>query len=710
MKITKKTFQYGLHTVTLETGSIARQATGSVLVSIGDTVVLATVVVDKAASTKKDFFPLTVNYQERYYSSGKLPGGFIKREGRPSNREVLTSRLIDRAIRPLFQPWFRNEIQIIITVISMDQEIQPDIPSMIGASAALMISGVPFDGPLAAARVGYKDGEFLLNPNLSQIKTSQIDLIVAGTEKAIMMVESEIKELPEDIVLNAVAYGQEKMQEAILAIKEFTEEGGKAAISVTHTPIDQNLTNEVTNFVEPLLKEALGTFDKKIRQPKINEIVDQAIGKFSNPEDALCSAVIANIKEICDNVSTKIVRERILNDQVRIDGRDTKTIRPIDINLSPFPRTHGSAIFTRGETQALVITTLGTENDAQIIDTPSEETSERFMLHYNFAPYCTGEISMLASPKRREIGHGNLAKRALQAVIPGKDSFPYVVRVVSEITESNGSSSMASVCGATLSLMDAGVPITAPVAGIAMGLIKEGDRYVVLTDILGDEDHFGDMDFKVAGTASGITALQMDIKIQGVSKDIMEKALQQAKEARLFILDLIIEKISKPREHVSDFAPHILTMQISQDKIRDVIGKGGVTIRSIVEETGAEIDISDKGLITIASVNKLAGQAALDRITSITAEAEVGKIYKGKIVKLMDFGAFVNILPGKDGLVHISQIVDAHVNRVEDYLQEGQEVNVKVMEIDRQGKIRLSIKEAEAELSGSEATTSSEQS
>jgi len=693
VKSIKKTFQYGAHTITLETGNVARQATGAVLVSMGDTVVLVAVVARKEAKADIDFFPLTVHYQERYYSTGKMPGGFMKREGKPSTQDTLTSRLIDRPLRPLFPEGFRNEVQIVATVMSMDPEIQADIPALIGASAALAISGIPFHGPLGAARVGYKDGAFLLNPNAGALKTSQLELIVAGTEDAILMVESEAKELPEDVMLEAVMFGHKEMQTVINAIRELASEAGKSAWQFQLEPIDTDLLTKIKTLAEGELKDAYMLTDKQARVTAINTVRDQVLAQFVEAS-ATDPTLLSKAKALFDSVEKQFVRNKIITEKVRIDGRDTKTIRPIDINLAGFPRAHGSAIFTRGETQAFVFATLGTENDSQTIDIPSGVTEERFMLHYNFPPYSTGETGMMIGPKRRELGHGNLAKRALQAVIPDKTVFPYVIRVVSEITESNGSSSMASVCGGTLALMDAGVPIKAPVAGIAMGLIKDGDQFAVLTDILGDEDHFGDMDFKVAGTAFGVTALQMDIKIRGITREIMHTALEQAKEGRMYILSLMLEKLPKAREHISDFAPRILTIEINPDKIRDVIGKGGVTIRSIVEETGAQIDISDKGIVTIAAVDRDAGQAALNRIKNLTAEPEIGKIYDGKVVKIMDFGAFVNFMPGRDGLVHISQIANQRIERVEDYLQEGQEVKVKVLEVDRQGKIRLSIKEA----------------
>lgn len=693
MKVIKKSFQYGEHTVTLETGAIARQATGAVMVSMGDTAVLVTVVAQKEAKEGRDFFPLTVNYQERQYSRGKLPGGFIKRESKPSVQETLISRLIDRPIRPLFPDGFANEVQIVATLMSFDPEITPDIPAMIGAAAALSISGVPFNGPLAAARVGYKDGSYLLNPTAKQVKASELDLVIAGTETAVLMVESEAKELSEEVMLGAVMFGHKEQQVAIQAIREFAKEAGKEQWNWQPPVLHDVLIKEVKEVFYSDLVAAYKITDKQARYTRLDEIRDAAIEKFVL-EDAETPNSEA-ITKIIFELESKIVRERILNNEPRIDGRDLKTVRPIDISLSLLPRAHGSAVFTRGETQAIVVATLGTEKDAQTIDVPSSEaTSERFMLHYNFPPYCTGEVGIMGTPKRREIGHGNLAKRALQAVVPSKEEFPYVIRVVSEITESNGSSSMASVCGGTLALMDAGVPIKSPVAGIAMGLIKEGDRFAVLTDILGDEDHLGDMDFKVAGTIKGITALQMDIKIDGITEQIMRTALHQAKEGRIHIFNLMQEKISKPREHISDYAPRITTIQINPDKIREVIGKGGATIRGIVEETGAEIDITDQGIITIAAVDKSAGDAAIERIKNITAEPEIGKIYNGKVTKIMDFGAFVNFLPGRDGLVHISQIANQRVGKVTDFLHEGQEVKIKVLEVDKMGKVRLSMKEA----------------
>ncbi len=693
MKYIKKSFQYGDQIITLETGAIARQATSAVVVSMGDTVVLVTAVAEKEASVDRDFFPLTVNYQERYYSNGRLPGGFMKREGRPSTQETLTSRLIDRPLRPSFPEGFTNEVQVVATVMSLDPEILPDVPALIGAAAALEISGIPFNGPLACARVGYKDGNYFLNPTAKQLKELDLDLIVAGTKTAILMVESEAKELSEKIMLEAVMFGHKNMQVVLDAIREFAADVGKPKWDFKPSAAHQDLVNKVKNAVEADLNAAYAITDKITRHPKLEDVRKRAVELFVS-EKADSVVTKEHITNIIFELESKIVRGRILDGLPRIDGRDKKTVRPIDISLGLLPRAHGSAVFTRGETQAIVVTTLGTDGDAQIIDVPAGESSETFMLHYNFPPYCTGEVGMIGSPRRREIGHGNLAKRALQAVIPSKDAFPYVLRVVSEITESNGSSSMASVCGGSLALMDAGVPIKAPVAGIAMGLIKEGDRFAVLTDILGDEDHLGDMDFKVAGTADGITALQMDIKIDGITEEIMQIALAQAKDARLHIFNLMHAKIATAREHISDFAPRITTMKINPEKIRDVIGKGGVVIRGLVEETGATIDIKDDGTVMIASVDRAAAAEAKRRIEMITAEAEVGKIYTGKVTKIMDFGAVVSILPNKDGLVHISQISSKRVNDVREYLQEGQEVKVKVIEVDRAGKVRLSIKEA----------------
>ncbi len=691
MTVVRKEFQYGNHLVSLETGQIARQATGAVKVAMGDTVVLVTVVAQQEAVEGRDFFPLTVNYQERTYAAGKIPGGFFKREGRPSEKETLTSRLIDRPLRPLFPKGFTNEVQIICTVLSLDPEIDPDIPSLIGASAALAISGVPFNGPLGAARVGYQDGSYLLNPSLSQLKESLLDLVVAGTEGAVLMVESEAKELSEEVMLGAVMYGHEQMQTAIKAIHELAAQAGKPAWEWQAPAKDEALYAAVAEECETAIEEAYQIQQKQERYGRLNEIRKAAVEKLAGEEDE--NAYSAElVKEAIADLEKRIVRERILAGEPRIDGRDTRTVRDLDIQVGVLPRTHGSALFTRGETQALVVTTLGTERDAQLIDAIEGERRESFMLHYNFPPYSVGETGFIGSPKRREIGHGRLAKRGVAAVMPSSDEFPYSIRVVSEITESNGSSSMASVCGTSLALMDAGVPIKAPVAGIAMGLIKEGERFAVLTDILGDEDHLGDMDFKVAGTEKGVTELQMDIKIEGITREIMRQALDQATEGRKTILEAMNQVIREPRTKMSDYAPRYITIRINPEKIRDVIGKGGATIRSITEETGAVIDISDDGTVKIASVDSAAGQEALRRIEQITADVEVGQVYEGKVVKLMDFGAFVTILPGKDGLVHISQISDERVQNVSDKLSEGDVVKVKVLEVDKQGRIRLSMK------------------
>lgn len=703
LQVTKKIFQYGEHTVTLETGGFARQADGAVMVSMGDTMVLVTVVAKREASPDKDFFPLTVTYLERFYSTGKLPGGFMKREGRPNNADVLVSRLIDRPLRPLFPEGFTNEVQIIATVMSLDPEISADIPALLGASAALAISGIPFNGPIAGARVGYSDGNYIINPTAKQLETSQLDLVVAGTAHAVLMVESEAKELPKEIMLGAVMHGHRAMQVAIQAINELAADAGKKRWEWQPLmTIDNTFAAQVEAMALPLLQEAYTITQKQTRHAKLDESRAAVIKALcttttatsaGTTQEAIDTRLAKQAKVIFGRLEERLMREQVLNGQPRIDGRDTKTVRPINVDLKIFPRTHGSACFTRGETQAIVVATLSTEGDAQRIDVPSGESTERFMLHYNFPPYATGEVSILGVPKRREIGHGNLAKRALLAVMPNKEEFPYVVRVVSEITESNGSSSMASVCGGSLALMDAGVPIKGAVAGIAMGLIKEGDKFAVLSDILGDEDHMGDMDFKVAGTAQGITALQMDIKIDGITEEIMGAALQQAEEGRMHILNIMQEKINRPHEHVSDYAPRIFTLQIATDKIRDVIGKGGATIRSIVEETGATVDIADNGIVTIAAVDKNACQAAIDRITGLTASPEVGKIYSGKVVKITEFGAFVNIMPNRDGLLHVSQIANKRVAKVTDYLQEGQIVRVKLLDIDGQGKMKLSMKE-----------------
>ncbi|KAB7628445.1 polyribonucleotide nucleotidyltransferase [Alkalilimnicola sp. S0819] len=690
MNSIRKTFQYGEHTVSLETGAIARQATGAVLVNMSDTVVLVTVVGKPDADEGRPFFPLTVNYQERTYAAGKIPGGFFKREGRPSEKETLTSRLIDRPIRPLFPEGFMNEVQVIATVMSMNPDVDPDIPALIGTSAALAVSGIPFNGPIGAARVGYKNGQYLLNPTFSQLSESDLDLVVAGTEQAVLMVESEANLLSEEVMLGAVMYGHEQMQAAIQAIKELVAEAGKPRWDWQAPQIDESVKARVAELVEKDLNEAYSISEKQARQQRVNEIKDKAVAELvTEAED---SAAAADVSKVFKSIEQKIVRGRILAGERRIDGRDTRTVRGISCQVSALPRTHGSAIFTRGETQAIVVTTLGTGRDAQIIDAIEGERKEPFMLHYNFPPYSVGEAGFMGGPKRREIGHGKLAKRGVQAVMPSPEECPYVIRVVSEITESNGSSSMASVCGTSLSLMDAGVPIKAPVAGIAMGLILEGDRFAVLSDILGDEDHLGDMDFKVAGSAEGVSALQMDIKIEGITREIMEAALHQAKEGRLYILDEMNKAISAPRTEMSEYAPRMVTIRIDPEKIRDVIGKGGATIRALTEETGTSIDIQDDGTVTIASVDKAAADEARRRIELLTADVEVGAIYEGRVNKLMDFGAFVNILPGRDGLVHISQISDERVENVSDELKEGQTVKVKVLEVDRQGRIRLSMK------------------
>jgi len=692
----KKVVQYGNHTVTLESGAIARQASGAVMVSMGDTTVMVTVVGKKEADEGRDFFPLTVNYQERTYAAGKIPGGFFKREGRPSEKETLTCRLIDRPMRPLFPKGFTNEVQIIATVVSLDKEIDPDIPAIIGASAATVIAGLPFNGPIGAARVGYKDGAYILNPDISQLADSQLDLVVAGTENAVLMVESEASELSEEVMLDAVLFGHEQQQVIIQAIREFAAELGTEYWDWQAPAADDELNTAVAEQAAEQLTAAYQIQEKMARQNGVADIRAKTVAFLTDEVDSRWDA--DTVKGAFGKLEKKIVRGRVLAGEPRIDGRDTRTVRGLDIKVGVLPRTHGSAVFTRGETQALVVTTLGTERDAQIIDAIEGERKEPFMFHYNFPPSCVGETGFVGSPKRREIGHGRLAKRGVVAMMPGMEKFPYVVRVVSEITESNGSSSMASVCGASLSLMDAGVPIKAPVAGIAMGLIKEGDKSAVLTDILGDEDHLGDMDFKVAGTTAGITALQMDIKIDGITRDIMSVALDQAKEGRMTILEQMNRVIAAPREDISEHAPRIITIKINPEKIRDVIGKGGATIRALTEETGASIDIDDDGTVKIASVDSAAGQEALRRVEQITADVEVGSIYEGRVAKLMDFGAFVTILPGKDGLVHISQISEERVENVSDKLSEGETVKVKVLEIDKQGRIRLSMKAiAEAE-------------
>ena len=694
MKSTSKTFQYGEHKVTIDTGAIARQADGAVIVDMAETIVLVTAVGRKTADPGRDFFPLTVNYQEKTYAAGKIPGGFFKREGRPGEKEILTCRLIDRPVRPLFPKGFTNEVQIIATVMSLNPDVDPDIPALIGASAALAISGMPFAGPIAAAKVGYKDGEYILNPGLAAVAESDLELVVAGTKDAVLMVESEASGLSEEVMLGAVMFGHEQMQVAIEAIKELAAEVGKPAWDWQAPPADDDLAAAVAAEAETGLADAYRITDKQERQAAVGVAKAAATEALADREDARWSA--EEVKGALSKLEKTIVRQRVIKGEPRIDGRDQSTVRPIDVSVGVLPRAHGSALFTRGETQAIVVTTLGTGRDAQIIDAIEGERKEPFMLHYNFPPFCVGETGFVGSPKRREIGHGKLARRGIQAVMPNMDEFGYIIRVVSEITESNGSSSMASVCGTSLALMDAGVPIKAPVAGVAMGLVKEGDEFAVLTDILGDEDHLGDMDFKVAGTDDGITALQMDIKIQGITREIMSKALDQARDARLHILGEMNKVLSEPRETMSEWAPTIMTMKIDPDKIRDVIGKGGAVIRAITEETGASVDIDNDGTIRIASVDGASGKEARRRIELITADVEVGRIYDGKVARLMDFGAFVTILPGKDGLVHISQISNERVEKVSDKLAEGDSVRVKVLEVDRQGRVRLSMKEVDA--------------
>jgi polyribonucleotide nucleotidyltransferase len=689
----KKTFSYGPHSVTLETGELARQADGAVLATMGETVVLVTACARKTAVPGRDFFPLTVNYIEKTYAAGRIPGGFFKREGRPTERETLTSRLIDRPIRPLFPDGFANEVQVVATVLSLNPDIDADIPALLGASAALMIAGVPFNGPIAAARVGYRDGQYLLNPTRTDQANSQLDLVVAGTGPAVLMVESEAKILSEEAMLGAVVFGHDQMQVAIKAIRELTAEAGKPRWDWKPTPAHDTLVKAMAEYATAPLSDAYRITEKQQRSNRLSEIKKQAIEALG-ARDAQWTGEAIGIELF--KLESHIVRERILAGEPRIDGRNTATVRPVTVKVGVLSRTHGSGLFTRGETQALVTTTLGTTRDAQIIDALEGERREPFMLHYNFPPFSVGETGMMGSPKRREIGHGNLARRGVLAVMPDMSTFPYVIRVVSEILESNGSSSMASVCGTSLSLMDAGVPIKAPVAGVAMGLVLEGARFQVLTDILGDEDHLGDMDFKVAGTRDGVTALQMDIKVEGITPEIMRVALAQARTGRLHILDEMAKVIREPRAKMSEWAPSIITLKIDPEKIRDVIGKGGAVIRQITEETGTTIDIENDGTVKIASVHATAGREAQRRIELITADVEVGQIYEGKVVKLMDFGAFVTILPGRDGLVHISQISDERVERVSDKLKEGDQIRVKVLEVDRQGRIRLSMRNVDA--------------
>ena len=692
MKAATRRFKYGKHEVTLETGQIARQSSGAVLARMGDTTVLVTVVASREPSNR-DFFPLTVDYEERTYSAGRIPGGFFKREGRPSEKAILTCRLTDRPIRPLFPAGFKNEVQVIATVMSIDPEIDPDILAMLGASAALTLSGVPFKGPIGAARVGFIDDDYVLNPDASELTESRLNLVVAGTDSAVLMVESEAQELSEEQMLGAVIFGHDQMKEAISEIRSLADEVGQPAWEWEPPQTDEDLAARVDSAGRSHLESAYQMADKVERQTAVGKAKQQVVSELC--DEASEDAEADNVKSALKALEKDIVRGRILDRQPRIDGRDLETVRPIAIDTGLLPRTHGSAMFTRGETQALVVTTLGTERDSQIIDAIEGERRDHFMLHYNFPPYSVGETGRVGSPKRREIGHGRLAKRALLAVMPKPEDFPYVIRIVSEITESNGSSSMASVCGASLSMMDAGIEIKAPVAGVAMGLIKEGDQFAILTDILGDEDHLGDMDFKVAGTEAGVTALQMDIKIEGINKEIMEQALTQARTGRLHILGEMAKALAEPRSEMSQYAPRITTIRIPTDKIRDVIGKGGVTIRAISESTGATIDIEDDGTIKIASADLSASEAARKRIEQITADVEVGTIYEGKVVRLMDFGAFVNILPGKDGLVHISQISEERVANVSDKLSEGDMVKVKVLEVDKQGRVRLSIKAVE---------------
>ena len=690
-KVTK-TFQYGQHTVTLETGEIARQASGAVMVSVEDTVVLATVVARKDAKPGQDFFPLTVDYIEKTYAAGKIPGGFFKREGRPSEKETLTSRLIDRPIRPLFPEGYLNEVQVIIHVLSVNPEIDPDIPAMIGASAALCIAGVPFNGPIGAARVGYANGQYILNPSTTQLKTSQMDLVVAGTETAVLMVESEAQQLSEEIMLGAVVFGHEQMRVVIDAIHDLVAEGGKPEVEWTAPAKNETLIAQVSELASEKIRDAYQTREKSARQQKLKSLSSEVMAALSAQG---VQADGGDVSNILFDMEAKVVRTQILDGEPRIDGRDTRTVRPIAIRTGVLPRTHGSALFTRGETQALVIATLGTARDSQKIDALMGEYTDDFMMHYNMPPFATGETGRVGTPKRREIGHGRLAKRALVAALPNPEDFSYSVRLVSEITESNGSSSMASVCGGCLALMDAGVPMKAHVAGIAMGLIKEGGKFAVLTDILGDEDHLGDMDFKVAGTPAGITALQMDIKIMGITKEIMQVALAQAKEARQHILAEMQRAVPTVKTELSDFAPRLITIKINPEKIRDVIGKGGAVIRALTEETGTQIDITDEGIVTIASVDAAAGQEAKRRIEELTASVEVGKTYDGTVLKLLDFGAIVQVMPGKDGLLHISQIANERVAAVADYLKEGQAVRVKVLETDERGRLKLSMKAAD---------------
>ena len=689
-KVTKR-FQYGRHEVVLETGEIARQAGGAVMVSVDGTVVLVTAVAAKSAREGQDFFPLTVDYQEKFYAGGRIPGGFFKREGRPTEKETLICRLIDRPIRPLFPEEFRNEVQIIATLMSMNPEVEGDIPAMIGASAALALTGAPFQGPIGAAKVGYKNGQYILNPSVSELKESELELVVAGTSQAVLMVESEAKELSEEVMLGAVVFGHQAQQAVIHAINELVVEAGAKSWDWTAPAKNEAMIAALKEAVGGQLAQAFQVRDKLQRRDAISAIKKDVLGALAPRAEAEGWNVGELAKEFGE-LEYRTMRDSVLETKVRIDGRALDTVRPITCKIGVLPRVHGSALFTRGETQALVVTTLGTARDGQIMDDVAGEWKEHFLFHYNFPPYSVGETGRFGAPKRREIGHGRLAKRGVLAMMPGMEAFPYTIRVVSEITESNGSSSMASVCGSSLALMDAGVPVKRPVAGIAMGLVKEDDAFVVLSDILGDEDHLGDMDFKVAGSEQGVTALQMDIKIQGITEEIMKVALAQAKGGRLHILGEMAKAITAPREELSEYAPRLLTMKIHPDKIREVIGKGGATIQAITKETGTQIDIQDDGTIVIASVNAAAAQAAKARIEQITSDVEPGRIYEGKVAKIMDFGAFVTILPGKDGLVHVSQISNERVEKVGDKLKEGDVVKVKVLEVDKQGRIRLSMK------------------
>ncbi len=687
-----KEFQYGNHTVTIETGKIARQASGAVKISMGDTVLLVTAVARKEAKPGQDFFPLTVNYQEKTYAAGRIPGGFFKREGRPSEKETLTCRLIDRPIRPLFPKGFNNEVQVMATVMSADKNMDPDIPALIGTSAALAIAGVPFNGPIGAARVGFSEGAYILNPGYTELKTSELDLVVAGTEHAVLMVESQAKELSEDQMLGAVLFGHMEMQVVINAIKEFAAAVNTPAWDWQPTAVDSALQDAVSSQFKAGIGEAYLVTDKMARYAALGQLRDAAVAALAGDDQGQPGAQA--VKDAFASIEKSVVRDRILAGESRIDGRGHGDVRAIEIEVGVLPKTHGSALFTRGETQALVVATLGSARDAQLIDALEGSRTDGFMLHYNFPPYCVGETGMSVGPKRREIGHGRLARRGVEAVLPKDEDFPYTIRVVSEITESNGSSSMASVCGTSLALMDAGVPLKAPTAGIAMGLVKEGERFTVLSDILGDEDHLGDMDFKVAGTQDGITALQMDIKIDGITEEIMEQALNQAKEGRLHILGEMNKVLNTSRTEVSENAPSYATLRVNTDKIRDIIGKGGATIRSICEDSGATVDIDDDGLVKIYGESKESCDIAIARVEEITAEAEIGKIYEGIVARIVDFGAFVTFIPGMDGLVHISQIANERVENVSDYLKEGQTVKVKVLDVDQRGRVKLSMKEA----------------